>query len=94
MTNWSLFNLAWSGGQEGRLGEPLGNPSGKGGSQGVKADMKGVPWATVRGSKEVMEDVERSKGVKGGGRRGCQVSRGSKGSSGTSRGSHAVNREV
>ena len=56
--------------------------------------MKGVPWATARGSKEVMEDVERSKGVKGGGRRGCQVSRGSKGSSGTSRGSHAVNREV
>ena len=28
--------------------------------------MKGVPWATARGSKEVIEDVERSKGVKGG----------------------------
>ena len=34
--------------------------------QGVKADMKGVPWATARGSKEVMEDVEGSKEVKGG----------------------------
>ena len=76
------------------VGGPLGNPSGKGGSQGVKADMKGVPWATARGSKEVMEDVEGSKGVKGGGGRGCSVSRGSKGSSGTSRGSHGVNGEV
>ena len=29
--------------------------------------MTGVPWATAKGSKEVMEDVEGSKEVKGGG---------------------------
>ena len=48
--------------------------------------MKGVPWATAKGSNEVMEDVEGSKEVKG--RGGSPLYRESKGSSGTSRGSH------